>query len=138
ASQILEAVVTAFGIPRFACELEGNSQNDIDPTPLPMLNGVVETRRPTIGPPAPSLLWAPEAFIPGLSAVQSILLIQALMLRRAPGIARTAAFQKELSQWQSAGTIPASADHSTSEVHPASRNVREQKPHLFEGKERSS
>jgi len=50
-----------------------------------------------------------------------------------------AAFQKELSQWQeSAGTTQASADQSTSEVQPALRGVRKQKPPLFEGTEKST
>ncbi|HEV7520591.1 MAG TPA: hypothetical protein VGP89_05785, partial [Candidatus Angelobacter sp.] len=142
ASRILEAVVTAFGIARFASErsqLESYSQGDTDLPPLPMLNMAVETRRPTIGPPAPSLLWVPEAFMPGLSAVQSVLLIQALMLRRAPGIARTAAFQKELFQWQERiGTTPERVGQSTSEGHPASRSVRKQKPPLLEGREKST
>ncbi|HZE81110.1 MAG TPA: hypothetical protein VE604_09420, partial [Candidatus Polarisedimenticolia bacterium] len=128
ASQILEAVVTAFGIPRFVSErfqLEDSLQKGKDLPPLPALSRAAQTRRPIIDPPGSSLLWVPEAFMPGLSAVQRILLIQALMLRRAPGVARTATFQKELSQWQeSAGTTQASADQSISEVQPALRGVR--------------
>jgi hypothetical protein len=141
-SQILEAVVTAFGIPRFVSErsqLEHSSQKGNDLPPLPALSRAAQTRPPTVDPPGPSLLWVPEAFIPGLSSVQSILLIQALMLRRAPGVARTAAFQKELSQcYESAGTMPTSAEHSTSEVQPALRSVRRQKTALLEGKEKPS
>jgi hypothetical protein len=140
ASQILEAVVTAFGIPRFVSErsqLEDSLQKGNDLPPLPALGKAAQLRRPI--PPGSLLLWVPEAFMPGLSAVQSILLIQALMLRRAPGVARTAAFQKELSQWQeSAGTTQASADQSTSEVQPASRSIQKQKPPLFEGKKKST
>ncbi len=142
ASQILEAVVTAFGIPRFVSErsqLEDSSPNGNDSSPLPVLSKAVQLLGPTIDPPAPSLLWVPEAYTPGLSVVQSILLIQALMLRRAPCVARTAAFQKELFQWQErVGTTQASADQSTSEVQPALRSVRKQKPPLFEGKEKSA
>jgi hypothetical protein len=60
------------------------------------------------------------------------------MSRRAPGVARMAGFQKELSQWQeSAGTAPASADQSISEVQPALRGVRKQKPSLFKGQKKS-
>ena len=142
ASQILEAVVTAFGIPRFVSErfqLEDSLQKGNDLPPLPALSRAAQTRRPIIDLPGSSLLWVPEAFMPGLSAVQRILLIQALMLRRAPSVARTAAFQKELSQWQeSAGTTQASADQSTSEVQPASRSIQKQKATLFEGKEKSA
>jgi len=142
ASQILEAVVTSFGIPRFVFErsqLEDSSENGKDLPLLPALSRAAQTPRPKIDLRGSSQLWVPEAFMPGLSAVQRILLIQALMLRRAPGVARTAAFQKELSQWQeSAGTTQASADQSTSEVQPASRSIRKQKPPLFEGKEKSA
>jgi hypothetical protein len=142
ASQILEAVVTAFGIPRFVSErsqLEDSSPNGNDPPPLPALSRVTPLRWPTIDPPAASLFWVPEAFTPGLSAVQSILLTQTLMLRRAPGIARTAAFQKELFQWQErVGTTSERVGQSTSEGHPASPSVRKQKTPLFEGKEKSS
>jgi hypothetical protein len=140
ASQILDAVVTAFGIPRFVSErsqLENSLHKGNDLPPLPALSRAAEILGPTIDPPAASLFCVPEAYTPGLSAVQSILLTQALMVRRAPCVARTAAFQQELSQWQeSMGTTPASADHSISEVHPASRSVRKQKPPLFEGKEK--
>jgi hypothetical protein len=141
-SQILEAVVRAFGIPFFVSErsqLEDSLQKGDDLPPLPALSRAAQTRRPIIDLPGSSLLWVPEAFMPGLSAVQRILLIQALMLRRAPGVARTTAFQKELSQWQeSAGTTQASADQSISEVQPSSRSVRKQKTPLFEGKEKST
>jgi hypothetical protein len=142
ASQILEAVVTAFGIPRFVSgrsQLKDSSPNGNDPPPVPALNRAVQLLGPTIDPPAASLFWAPEAYTPGLSAVQSILLTQALMLRRAPGIARTAAFQKELFQWQEpVGTTSERIGQSTSEGHPTSRSVRKQKPPIFEGKEKPS
>jgi hypothetical protein len=142
ASQILEAVVTAFGIPRFVSgrsQLEDSSPNGNDPPPLPALSKATQILGPTIDSPAPPLFWVPEAFTPGLSAVQGILLIQALMLRRAPGIARTAAFQKELFQWQErVGTTSERVDQSTSEVYPASHNVQKQKRSPFEDKKKSS
>lgn len=142
ASQILEAVGTAFGIPRFVSErfqLEDSSQKGNDLPPLPAFSRAAQLRRPAVDPPGPSLLWVPEAFTPGLSAVQSILLIQALMLRRAPGIARTAAFQEELFQWQErVGTSSERVGQSTSEVQPALRGERKQEPPLFEGTEKST
>jgi len=142
ASQILEAVVTAFGIPRFVSErsqLEDSSENGNDLPRLPALSRAAQTPRPKIDLRGSSQLWVPEAFMPGLSAVQSVLLIQALMLRRAPGVARMAAFQADLSQWhESVRSMPATAQHSTSEVQLASRSMQKQKATLFEGKEKSS
>lgn len=46
--------------------------------------------------------WAPEAINPGLAPPQKMLLIQALMLRRAPSLVRTAGFQAELLRWEAA------------------------------------
>ncbi|MGZ4828129.1 MAG: hypothetical protein ACXV5J_03385 [Candidatus Angelobacter sp.] len=141
ASELLEAVVVAFAIPRFVAEgvpLKDSSEDRDEPPQMPTITRTAPPRRSIVGPPAPSLFWVPEAFAPGLSMVHRILLIQTLMLRRAPGIARTAAFQKDLMQWQeSAGTTPASAGHSTSEVDPALRSVGKQKPSLVERLEES-
>ncbi|MGZ4876594.1 MAG: hypothetical protein ACXV5M_00445, partial [Candidatus Angelobacter sp.] len=112
ASELLEAVVVAFAIPRFVAEgvpLKDSSEDRDEPPQMPTITRTAPPRRSIVGPPAPSLFWVPEAFAPGLSMVHRILLIQTLMLRRAPGVARTAAFQKELTQWQeSAGTTTAS------------------------------
>jgi hypothetical protein len=49
---------------------------------------------------APWLRWVPEASAAGLSPVRRVMLAQALMLRRAPGKARTVAFQTEVLGWR--------------------------------------
>jgi hypothetical protein len=58
------------------------------------------SRRQSIALPASSLHWVPEAATPGLSPVHKKFLVQALMLRRAPAVARTVTFQNELLLWE--------------------------------------
>jgi hypothetical protein len=61
--------------------------------------------------------WVPEADTPALLPAQSMLLIQSLMLRRAPAVARTATFQKDLLRWQGAAeSLAAIEDRETEEV----------------------
>jgi hypothetical protein len=48
----------------------------------------------------PWLPWVPEASAAALSPGRRVLLGQALMLRRAPGKARTVIFQNEIARWQ--------------------------------------
>lgn len=106
ASEILETVLIAFNVPRPGAEDTPSQRNAEDRAEAP--------QPPAATPPktkkdwhammrhAPFRRWVPEADTPALLPAQSMLLIQALMLRRAPAVARTAAFQKDLLQWQAA------------------------------------
>ena len=75
---------------------------------------------------SPALPWVPEASTPGLMPVQRTLLIQALMLRRAPSIVRTVAFQKELLLWQAKAE---SARPIESYVQHAAQGIEHEVPH---------
>jgi hypothetical protein len=52
------------------------------------------------GHEGPWARWVPEASTPELSFLRKLLLVQALMLARAPQVARTARFQSEVLRWQ--------------------------------------
>jgi hypothetical protein len=135
ASELLEAVTLDFSIPRVISALappEDTSQNG-DEVPSPPAASRTQPQRTIIGPPTPSLFWAPEAFTPGLSAVHRVLIIQTLMLRRASGVVRTAAFQRELIEWyETGGTTLVNAGRPTWEGRPSSGSVGKQKPSLPE------
>src|SRR5262249_36188170 len=102
-TEVLDAVIKAYGLPRPGTE---------DSMPPPTPNEPVE--RSGLMPDRPKLQsraqfmafsallsrWVPEAATPGLAPAHKRLLVQALMLRRAPAVARTMAFQKELLHWQ--------------------------------------
>src|SRR6478609_6642813 len=116
ASEILERVLIAFNVPRPRVE-EGSPQKDSeDRTELPQPAASPKTRKDPHVMVRHVLfrLWVPEADTPALLPEQSMLLIQALMLRRAPAVARTAAFQKDLVRWQAAvESLSASEDSET-------------------------
>src|SRR6476469_3328088 len=60
-------------------------------------------------------------------------MIQTLMLRRAPGVVRTAEFQKELIEWHENGGITlVNAGCASWQDRPSSGNVAKQKPSLVE------
>lgn len=120
AREILETVLIAFNVLR---------PGEKDNAPQENAEDRVEPSHPAVATPktkkaphvmmrhAPFQLWVPEADTPALLPAQSMLLIQALMLRRAPAIARTVAFQKDLLQWQAAvESVPAREDRETEEV----------------------
>src|SRR5579859_3838212 len=105
ASEILEAVLIAFNVPRPPAEDKAPQNNAEDHTVAPQ---PAATTQKTKKDPrvmmrhAPFRRWVPEADTPALLPVQSMMLVQALMLPRAPAVARTAAFQKDLLQWHAA------------------------------------
>lgn len=120
ASEILQTVLIAFNVPRTA-EKDNLPQENADDRPEPP-QPAVATPKTKKAPHAmvrhaPFRLWVPEADTPALLPAQSMLLIQALMLRRAPAVARTATFQKDLLRWQAAvESLAASEDRETEEV----------------------
>jgi hypothetical protein len=126
ASEILATVLIAFNVPRPGTE---------DRPLQKIAEDRSEAQQPTAETPktktashamvrhAPFRRWVPEADTPVLLPAQSMLLIQALMLRRAPAVARTAAFQKDLLRWQAAvESLTAIEDLETQEV-------QEERPH---------
>jgi hypothetical protein len=120
ASEILATVLIAFNVPRPGTE---------DRPLQKIAEDRSEAQQPTAETPktktvshamvrhAPFRRWVPEADTPVLLPAQSMLLIQALMLRRAPAVARTAAFQRDLLWWQAAvENLTAIEDLETEEV----------------------
>jgi hypothetical protein len=101
ATNILEAVLavhsvprpTVWDVPQTNAENAHRSAKQVTSAPQR------QTNRYSITSTDPSLPWVPEASAPGLLPVQRALLIQTLMLRREPTVARTVAFQKELLRW---------------------------------------
>ncbi|HEX3094917.1 MAG TPA: hypothetical protein VHW72_19925 [Candidatus Angelobacter sp.] len=120
ASEILEAVLIAFNVPRPVAE--DTASQKIAENRAAAQQQVASTARTQKGPRVialhpPFRRWVPEADTPALLPTQSMLLIQALMLRRAPAVARTAAFQKDLRWWQAAvESVAASEDRETEEI----------------------
>src|SRR5579859_1024953 len=120
ASEILETMLIAFNVPRPPAEDKAPQNNAEDHTVAPQ---PAATTQKTEKDPrvmmrhAPFRRWVPEADTPALLPAQSMLLVQALMLRRAPAVARTAVFQKDLLRWQAAVENPAVIeDRETEEV----------------------
>jgi hypothetical protein len=105
ASKILERVLIAFNVPRLRVEERAprkDARDRAEPS-QPAAAGRKTKKIPNvIVQPAPFRLWVPEADTPALLPAQSMLLIQALMLRRGPAVARTARFQNDLERWQAA------------------------------------
>jgi len=103
AAAIVESVLNAHCVPRphMGATAQPNISEDHDDRPT-WSPGAVKNQKFRRTEPllAPALPWVPEASTPGLMPVQRMLLIQALMLRRAPAIVRTVAFQKKLLLWQ--------------------------------------
>src|SRR5580765_1332127 len=103
AGEMLGSVLKAYGFPRPCVDVAAEQMvsEDHDEPPAKLLD-IAKTPilRETVALPSPALPWVPEAATPGLLPVQKMLLVQALMLRRAPAIARTMAFQKKLLLWQ--------------------------------------
>src|SRR5262249_50801806 len=104
ASEILQTVLIAFNVPRPSVgdRLLQKIAEDRSDTQQPAEAAIVKSpegpRLITLHPPFRR--WVPKADTPALLPAQSMLLIQALMLRRAPAVARTTAFQKDLLRWQ--------------------------------------
>jgi hypothetical protein len=120
ASEILATVMIAFNVPRpraedrplqKIAEDRSEAQQPTAETPKTKTASHLMVRH------APFRRWVPEADTPVLLSAQSMLLIQALMLRRAPAVARTAAFQRDLLRWQAAvENLAAIEDRETEEV----------------------
>jgi hypothetical protein len=137
ASEILEAMLVAFYVPRPAAE---------DKAPLEIAEDRAASQQPRAASAktkeGPSMMarqvpfrrWVPEAITPALLPAQSMLLIQALMLRRAPAVARTAAFQKDLLRWQAAvESLAVIEDRETEEVQEElPRGTLQEKPYAPE------
>jgi len=126
ASEILTTVLIAFNLPRPGAEDRllqkiaedrSEAQQPTAETPKTKTASHVMVRR------APFRRWVPEADTPVLLPAQSMLLVQALMLRRAPAVVRTAAFQKDLLRWQAAAESLAVIEDLEEE------EVREERPH---------
>jgi hypothetical protein len=105
ANEILQRVLIAFNVPRPG-EKDNAPEENAEDRAEPSESGVA-TPKTKKAPHlmvrhAPFRRWVPEADTPALLPAQSMLLIQAVMLRRAPAVARTATFQKDLSRWQAA------------------------------------
>jgi hypothetical protein len=86
--QLLDNVVAAFAIPRLV-QPAGEHESSIP------------TRKERMTKPADET-WLPlvrEAFTRGLPPAKRSLLAQALMLRRAPALARAVSFQQQLARW---------------------------------------
>jgi hypothetical protein len=103
AREILETVLIAFSVPR--PDGEDRTLQKIAEDRSEAQQATEKTRKTKTAPHmmvrhALFRRWVPEADTPALLPAQSMLLIQALMLRRAPAVARTAAFQKDLMLWQ--------------------------------------
>jgi hypothetical protein len=132
ASEILETVLIAFNVPSPGAE---------DKAPQKIAEEHAEARRPAASAKTrkdprvivqhpPFRRWVPEADPPTLLPAQSMLLIHALMLRRAPAVARTAAFQKDLLRWQAAvESLAVIEDRETEEVQEElPRGASQEKP----------
>ena len=120
ASEILETVLIAFNVPRPRAEDKAPEEiAEEGAAAQPQWAATAKTKKDprVIALHVPSRRWVPEADTPALLPAQSMLLIQALMLRRAPAVARTVAFQKDLLRWQATvESLAASEDRETEEV----------------------
>ena len=137
ASEILEAVLIAFSVPR--PRAEDRPPQKIAEDRSEALHPVAAIAKTKKDPQAsvlhaPFRRWVPEADMPALLPKQVMLLIQALMLRRAPAVARTMAFQKDLLLWQAAlETVVASEDRGTEEIQEERpRSESQEKPAALE------
>ena len=133
ASEILETVLIAFNVPRPAAEDRDPQNNAKDHTVAPQPAAATPKTKKNlrlIALHAPFQRWVPEADTPALLPVQSMLLVQALMLRRAPAVTRTAAFQKDLLRWQAAvESLGVIEDRETEEVQEElPRGASKEKP----------
>jgi len=102
-SEILEAVLRVYGVPRPRAKdtaPQKNSEDREEPPEWTASATKTQARQHVMMLQAPWLFWVPEACTPGLLPIQKMLLIQAMMLRRAPATARTVAFQKDLLRWE--------------------------------------
>lgn len=117
-TEMLEAVLSAYSVPRLvdddAAPRTISDSPDDRPLHAPRLLQA-QARRQAIAFQAASSRWVPEAFTPGLSTSHTLLLLQALMLRRAPAVVRTIAFQKELRRWNAAAELSAEIEISEAE-----------------------
>ncbi len=102
ASAIVESVLNAHCVPRPRMDAMAQQITE-DYNELPARQpDAVKTKELTRAEhlSSPATQWVPESSTPGLLPVQRMLLVQALMLRRAPAIVRTVEFQKKLLLWQ--------------------------------------
>jgi hypothetical protein len=119
AAEILETVLRAYSVPCPGVEDKAPQKNLKDRAEQPQqMAATAKTQKSSHATLslAPSRLWVPEASTPGLLPVQRMLLIQALMLRRAPAVARTVAFQKELLRWQATAKAAGIEDREAEEI----------------------
>jgi hypothetical protein len=122
AIEMLNAMIRIYGVPRPDPQEAVPQANSADSREQPIVEAVISVRTKTRHhSPAhcvPWLAWVPEASTPGLSVPRKMLLIQALMLRRAPAIVRTISFQKALLQWQAAAKQSEGTDNLPAEALP--------------------
>jgi hypothetical protein len=119
AGEMLESVLKAHGVPRphvdVAAQQMVSEDHDVLSAKLPDI-AKAPIRREAVALPSPALPWVPEAATPRLLPAQKMLLVQALMLRRAPAIARTIEFQKKLLLWQARAENTAVNEMSAAET----------------------
>src|SRR6266481_125970 len=139
AAEILESVLRAYGVPQpriQAAKPMDYSESRSGGSQLSAMTGEKTPPRMSVVPVWQ--YWVPEAANPGLDTMQKVLLIQAIMLRRAPATTRTLAFQEKLLQWQTwLDEEDESGSHATGETQettlskesgrkPSAINVHEQ------------
>lgn len=119
AVEMLEAVIKVYSVPRhFVKHTEIQTPLEVADQP-PQQSKAADLQFSTsrrIGEHrSPWMPWVPEASIPTLSPTQKMLLVQALMLRRAPATARSSAFQESLLRWQASAASEGSTANPLAE-----------------------
>jgi hypothetical protein len=102
AEEILQGLIKTFGLPRPNAIVEAGSGRKVQEGPDALREIEVPrvlVHRESRNMPAPWMPWVPEATTCALPPSQKLLLVQAMMLRRSPAIARSPKFQKEILRW---------------------------------------
>jgi hypothetical protein len=98
ADALLSGVLDAFGISPGGQSGGATPVQEASGSRMPAGQGGIESSGPA------AMAWrslAPEADAPGLSPVKRVLIAQALVLRRAPAVARSYEFQRVMAEWRS-------------------------------------
>jgi hypothetical protein len=103
AAELVESVLSVFSVPRVvSAEHSIVHPPSDDAAALLPRSAITPSSKPFASrpvPPSPARFWVPESGAPSLLPAQRILLVQSLMLHRAPAVVRTLAFQERLRQW---------------------------------------
>src|SRR5262249_7990543 len=117
-TEMLEAVLSAYSVPHAVDDDAASrtiSHSPDDRTRQATRLFQTQVRRQAIAFQTAASRWVPEAFTPGLATPHTMLLLQALMLRRAPAMVRTIAFQKEMMRWYAAAELSPEVEISVAE-----------------------